>query len=257
MYHAAPSGVWMRTRLIQFEQRVLELEKMAEEVMVLAERFSNHEEIQPQLSIKTQTWYHAAHGFLEKVYPEKVEWLEHCIDGDQGMIAFVDMVHPWPLNELKPRHVYFLKSFATARGLVRGSLERAKSLEYDTLIHLSSALVTDEFDTAHQLSETAKGDESILRAAGMIGRVALERHLFTVAEAKAVTIEVNPSTKKATAQDAMNSLEKAGVITKIQKSELESLFRIGNNCAHPKESIKDKDIERLLQRGKELTVTIA
>jgi predicted transcriptional regulator len=59
----------------------------------------------------------------------------------------------------------------------------------------------------------------------MIGRVALERHLFTVAEAKAVTIEVNPPTKKATAQDAMNSLGKAGVITKIQKSELESLFR--------------------------------
>jgi len=72
----------VRTRLVQFEQRVAELEKMAEEVLALAVRFSKHEEVQPQLSIKTQTWFHAARGFMEKVYPEKVEWLEHlCRSG--------------------------------------------------------------------------------------------------------------------------------------------------------------------------------
>lgn len=246
----------MRTRLIQFEQRVLELEKMAEEIQILAADFAAFKVVQPRLSIKTQTWYLAAHGLLEKLYPEKVEWFENCFGGNAGMHMLINTVQATTLDEFHRNYRDFQASFATARGLVLGSLERAKSLEYDTLIHLSSALVSDEFYTAHQLLETAKGDESILRAAGMIGRVALERHLFTVAEGKAVTIEVNPPTKKATAQDVMNSLDKARVITKIQKSELESLFKIGNNCAHPKEAIRDKDVERLLQRGKELTVTI-
>lgn len=247
----------MRTRLIQFEERVVELEQMAEEIQRLAADFAKFtQEAQPRLSIKTHTWYLAAHGLLEKMWPEKVEWLENCFSGNVGMHMLINTVQASTLDQFHRNYRNFQESFATARGLVRGSLERAKSLEYDTLIHLSSALVSDEFDTAHQLLGTAKGDESILRAAGTIGRVALERHLFMVAEAKAVTIQVNPPTKKATGQDVMNSLEKAGVITKIQKSELESLFKIGNNCAHPKEAIKDKDIERLLQRGKELTVTI-
>lgn len=92
---------------------------------------------------------------------------------------------------------------------------------------------------------------------GTIGRVALERHLFNVADAKNVTIAINPPTKKkAEAQDVINSLEKSGVITKIQKSEIEGLFKIGNNCAHPKEPIKAEDIQRLLQRGKEPSTTI-
>ncbi|HZW93566.1 MAG TPA: hypothetical protein VFF64_11505 [Candidatus Eremiobacteraceae bacterium] len=44
------------------------------------------------------------------------------------------------------------------------------------MITLSSALVADEYDTAQQLFDGANGDESLLRAAGNIGRVALERH---------------------------------------------------------------------------------
>jgi hypothetical protein len=247
----------VRTRLIQFEQRVAELEKMADEVMALADKFSKHEEVQPQLSIKTQTWYHAARGFLEKVYPEKVEWFENCMYGQQGMFAFVDMVHPWPVNELKPNFFKFRQSFATSRGLLHGSVERAKSLEYDTVIKLSSALMADEYETAQQLFDPANGDESLLRAAGTIGRVALERHLFNVADSKQVAIQVNPPTKKKPdVQDVINSLEKSGVITQIQKSEIESLFRIGNNCAHPKEAIKAADIQRLLQRAKELSAIV-
>ena len=142
--------------------------------------------------------------------------------------------------------------------MILGSLERAKSLEFDTLIQLSSALVSDEFETSRQLLDAAKGDESILRAAGVIARVALERHLFTVADARGVTIEINPpNKKKAEGQDVLNSLGKATVITAIQKSELESLIRIGNNCAHPKESVKERDVERLVERAKEMAATIA
>jgi hypothetical protein len=247
----------MRTRLIQFEQRVAELELLAGEIEGLAYRFSmGNQGSQPDLSVKTRTWFFAAQGLLEKTYPEKVEWLEHLLGGETGMHKLIDTMDPSAGDKLPRDYREFRESFATARGLVVGSLERQKSLEYDALIQLSSALVSDEFETAHQLFEASKGDESILRAAGTIGRVALERHLFTVAEARNITIEINPPTKKATANDVINTLDKAGVITKIQKSEIESLFKVGNNCAHPKEAIRSGDIERLLLRGKELTSTI-
>jgi hypothetical protein len=125
------------------------------------------------------------------------------------------------------------------------------------LIQLSASLVSDEFETSRQLFDAAKGDESILRAAGTVARVALERHLFTIAEARSVKVEVNPPTKKhPEAQDAYNSLAKASVITAIQKSELETLFRIGNHCAHPKESIKAADVEKLIVQGREMAATI-
>ena len=75
MYDAV-KVVLMRTRLIQFEQRVAELEELAAEVDRLAELFSEgKQDSQPSLSTKCQIWRFGAQGFLEKLYPEKVEWL--------------------------------------------------------------------------------------------------------------------------------------------------------------------------------------
>ncbi|SRR6266496_2185467 len=246
----------MRTKLIQLEQRVQELEKMAREIGAMARKFeAGGNNLQPELSIKGRTWYLAALGLIEKLYPERAEWFENCYSSNGGMTKFLDAVSSTAFE--KRHYLNFLTSFAQARGLVLGSLERAKSLQFDALIQLSSALVSDEFETAHQLFDVAKGDESILRAAGTVARVALERHLHTIADARSVSIEVNPpNKKKPEAQDVINSLAKAGVITAIQKSELETLFRIGNHCAHPNEAVKASDVDRLIERGKGMAATI-
>ena len=65
-----------------------------------------------------------------------------------------------------------------------------------------------------------------------------------------------PNKKKAEAQDVIVSLRKAGVITAIQQSQLEMLFRIGNNCAHPQEIVNESDIERIITDGKQLASVI-
>ena len=247
----------MRTKLIQVEQRVAELEELARKVDTLATRFrrKDGEAAQPELSIKGHTWHLAAEGLIERLYPDKLDEFNYCYSGESGMYLFLSTVDHRELTHV--RYDNFVRSFAKARGLVIGSLERAKSLEFDMLIQLSASLVSDEFETSRQLFDAAKGDESILRAAGTVARVALERHLFTIAEARSVKVEVNPPTKKhPEAQDAYNSLAKASVITAIQKSELETLFRIGNHCAHPKESIKAADVEKLIVQGREMAATI-
>jgi hypothetical protein len=87
--------------------------------------------------------------------------------------------------------------------------------------------------------------------------VALERHLWTIVDSYGLVVVKNPPTKKkADTQDLLNTLVKASVVTPIQKSEMDSLFTIGNNCAHPKELVIKTDVERLIGRGRELASVI-
>jgi hypothetical protein len=103
----------------------------------------------------------------------------------------------------------------------------------------------------------AASEEVFIRACGVIARVALERHLFTVADARSLTIILNPPSKKhPDASDVVNTLSKAGVITPVQRSQLESLFSVANNCAHPKGPVLGADVERLIRDGKQLAATI-
>jgi exonuclease VII small subunit len=251
----------MRTKLIQLEERVRELELKAIEIESSASLFyDGNSLIQPSLHSRCHAWLLGAQGLLEKLYPEKLELFEHLYTGNEGVWRFIRTMERDSPNAItfSKNYTMFKSSFSEARGILIGSLERLKSREFDVVLQLSSALVLDEFETARQLFETAKGDESMLRAAGAVARVALERHLLTIADVRNIKIEVNPpSKKKAEAQDVLNSLAKANAITAVQKSELESLFKIGNCCAHPQESIRSTDVDRLIQRGKELLATIA
>jgi hypothetical protein len=121
---------------------------------------------------------------------------------------------------------------------------------------LSFAVAADEFDIAKSLFE-ASDDEPMVRASGVIARVALERHMFTVAEARSIPIQVNPPTKKkADVSDLLVSFVKTNFISSTQKSELDWLFSIGNNCAHPREPVRREDVSKLIARGKELAAII-
>ena len=58
------------------------------------------------------------------------------------------------------------------------------------------------------------------------------------------------------AADVLQALQKSSVITAIQKSHLESLFKVANNCAHPKEAVIYGDVERLIREGRQLASVI-
>ena len=78
-----------------------------------------------------------------------------------------------------------------------------------------------------------------------------------MADDRGIQVVVNPPTKKKPeAHDAIVSLKNAGVLTAVQQSQIESLFKIGNNCAHPKEQVVATDIERLIKEGKQLASII-
>jgi hypothetical protein len=150
----------------------------------------------------------------------------------------------------------FLRLFSKARALLQSCVAELESRELPIRAQLSFTVAADEFDTAGQLLGASNG-EPIFRASGVIARVALERHLFTVAESRSIKIQVNPPTKKKPdVEDVITTLVKQSVITPIQDSELRSLFKVGNNCAHPKEPVNAADVGRLIERGRALASVI-
>jgi hypothetical protein len=81
--------------------------------------------------------------------------------------------------------------------------------------------------------------------------------LFTVADSRKLSIIKNPPTKKhPDVEDVLQTLQKSGVITAIQKSQFDSLFKVANNCAHPKEAVLQADVERLIRDGRQLASVV-
>jgi hypothetical protein len=151
----------------------------------------------------------------------------------------------------------FWEGFRKSRSLVRASEDELLSRELPILTRLSFSVAESEFDNAERLVSENRNNEVMIRAGGVIGRIALERHLWTVADSRGLTIAKNPPTKKVPdVSDLLNTLVKEAAITQVQRSQLDSLFSVANNCAHPKEIIRVEDVERLIRDGRILASVV-
>lgn len=263
----------MKTNLVQLEKTIQNIEKLADEVLNLAEKLSKGNNIQPELSIKTQRWYRGARELLIQNDFSGIKEFEYCYNStdNRGQRDFTDIeqytqkgtnsyrnTKLWTSeSEGKEYFGLFQKHFQKARALFISLLDEMNSKELLMKSELSFAVAADEFVTARTIFNDNRQDETALRVSGFITRIALERHLLTVADSRLIEIEVNPKNKKrADTNDILTTLKKLNVINAIQKSELKSLFTIGNNCAHPKEKIEKEDVDRLIKRAHELSSVI-
>jgi hypothetical protein len=275
--------VTVETKLVHVQKRIDDLEALANEVAALAARLKDDEKVQPDLSVNGQRWYRGAREILVQAKSSALEEFDQCYDSSKVPLRpgtthrgghFTDIEQYISIgthNSWDQRHWFgdekqqnrenyhglFCKEFQKARALLLSVIDEIWSRELPVKTQLSFELVADEFATAERILQEAKGQEVFHRVSGVIARVALERHLFTVADQRAIVITVNPpQKKKPEAQDAIVSLRKAAVITAIQQSQLEMLFKIGNNCAHPQEIIDPVDIEKMINEGKHLASVI-
>lgn len=250
----------MQTKLIQLQNRIDELENVAWEVQTLADQFIQGGAVQPRLSQQGERWYRGCRELMVQQNFSGLGDFDDCYSGrgqSISQIIHLDKFEPEPMLTKEHTIKWFKYNLQQARALVNSVTEEIKSRELPIESALSLTLSADEFDKAQGLYEVSKGDEPLLRAAGVVTRVALERHLFTIAETRKIKILLNPPSKKrAEAEDVITTLYKAGAITPIQQSELQTLFKIANNCAHPKEAIKTGDVERLIKRARELASAI-
>ena len=241
----------MQTKLLQLEQRIAELEALATEITELVRKYVAGDDVQPALNIKGQSWYRGGRELLvQQDYSGQKEF------DNIWATVMKDVIEGNVLTDALSAGNYFPQAFRAARALLAAVVDEIRSRELPVKSQLSLAVSTDEFEKALELLG-ASNDEVIIRASGVVARVALERHLFTVADTHSITIQVNPpNKKKPEAQDVLNTLAKHNVITPIQKSELEGLFKVGNACAHPGERITSRDVGRLINNGRELASLI-
>lgn len=275
----------MNTKLIQLQQRIKYLDELAEEVYKLAEELSDGQNPQPKLAQKGQAWYRGCRELMVQNNFSGLEefdscynsQIEHAREGHKYQRSFTDIeqyivigldykaekeIKPVVMSEsdVRKNKEYFglfSKYFRTARVLSSSLVEEIISRELPIISQLSFEVAADEFETAEILLKNSKGDEAFVRASGVISRVALERHLLTVIDSRGLQIILNPPTKKKpTSDDLLVTLNKNTVITAIQKKEMESLFTIGNNCAHPKEQVKVDDVKKLIEGGRSIAAII-
>jgi hypothetical protein len=259
----------MKTKLLQIEIRIAELEKLADEILKLGEDLSNGKIHQPEFLTKTQRWYRGSRAILEENNFSGIDEFNYCYisEDDRHRRSFTDIekysmiganshknANLWNSpNQGKEYFGLFSEYFQKARSLLLSSVEEILSRELPIKTQLSLSIVSDEIDTAKNILKENSSDEVGLRLSGFITRIALERHLLTVANSRSIIIELNPPKKKThNTNDILTSLAKHNIINPIQKSELESLFTIGNNCAHPKEDVTLSDVTRLVERTQEL-----
>ena len=253
----------MATQLRQLSVRIEELERLANEVYEAAALF---EKGYPTVSVKGQRWYRGAREILVQQRSSALKEFNECYESPNPYAAdirdYFDLASRPSAVPLTPeawKHQFnaFNHLFQRARSLLLSVFEEIISREMPIKTQLSLEVAASEFDAAESILLESKDEEVFLRASGVIARVALERHLFTVAEKSGVEIVKNPPSKrKADVSDVVNSLVKENLVSPIQRSDLNSLFVIANNCAHPKEAIKSADVERLIRRGRELASDI-
>jgi hypothetical protein len=251
------------SHLKQLEARIKELDKLYAEVLLAAQA---HADGDPKgtadLKQKAEEWYRGARGLLERENFSGLQAFNWCYDAyypdiyDKTKMTrafssisyFIDAgYNPMSTKSSLP---YFCDTMAKARALLNASVSEVKSRELSVLGELSFVVAADEFETAANLLQSSQ-EETIIRASGVVARVALERHFRTVAQEHGVSIVRNPPTKAhPDFTDITLSLKNAGVVTEVQRARLDVLYRIGNNCAHPKETVNRHDVEELIRDGK-------
>ena len=194
----------MNPKLLQPEQRIQELESLGDAVANLAEKQSKNEIAQPELNTKGQRWYRGAREILVQQTVASLAEFEQYYG--RLIKSVIDGGFDVPGDPI--RYQYFVGDFARARALLIAVTEEIKSPELPLKTQLSFAISADEFERALELVDSSGGDEILLRAGGVVGRVALERHLWTVAESHGLTVVKNPpAKKKADTQDLLTTRE--------------------------------------------------
>ncbi len=155
---------------------------MADDLAALAERRFAGQGVQPEFSIKGQQWYRAARELLVQAQYSGLQELTDCYDGSierggKKMRAFTDIERTIALPDGPPidaDHVrLFTSFFKKALSLVLALEQEILSRELPIVTQLSFALAADEFEEAEFLFSESRGDDVLVRVAGVLARIAL------------------------------------------------------------------------------------
>ncbi len=182
-------------KLTQLEARIVTLDKLSNEVFVLAQNMSQLQDVQPELSIKGESWIRGARELLVQIKFSGLKDFDDCYKKystifnkqERDFSDIESYINRGTSNTNKFKNFAeaqeyfdrFKECFLKSKSLLASALEEMKSRELPIKTLLSYSVSSDELITAEELLNSST-EETIIRASGVVARVALERYLFTV-----------------------------------------------------------------------------
>ena len=178
-----------------------------------------------------QTWFSLSCRLIERIMPERLkEFKEYYSDGlttDQSNTMsnyFLKKGSFYSSFQEEVKH--YIESFKMQLSILSGVVSCFDSSLLDIQSEIYYEYQEDEIEAAVEVLKIN------VRAAGIIGRLVIEKHLKTIAEKRLIAVQSkqhNPGLA-----DYILALRRFGCIQEPEKKKLEYLKEIGNKCAHDK-----------------------
>lgn len=202
-------------------------------------------ELQHKALDELEQWYSKAYPLVSEYSPErKEEFRERYNRLTKAIEVDIHYIRENDISGLGTLKTTAQNSLSYLIRVIKAIPNRVEAEELKAKENVSSYMVSEEIQRAKQLF-----DEDHIRAAGVIGGVALERHLTTLCETSEQDLEFGY-------MDGISSLattlSDANEIGDDDQRLLEYLGGIRNKCGHASEEEPEKrEVERMLNQTDE------
>ena len=206
-----------------------------EELVSKGQTFINKINPNPSIDfqIEYQAWYSLACRLIDRLMPERLSEFKSCYldddpkTGNYYSMSLFFLKKGGFYSSFQEYIPYYKENYLRQLSILAGVFSCIDSSLLDIKGEIIYEYQEDEIEAAREVSKIS------LRAAGIIGRVVIEKHLKTIAEEH--TIEVKSCFKSPGLSDYITALRTGLIIQEPEKKKLEYLKEIGNKCAHEKE----------------------
>lgn len=223
------------------KQRVEELKKTSKKLEDLALKLRNDLSVRQMLLEEYQKWYRAARELMRHHASSGLPEFDKAYGGSENNIGFYINNYERPSQYAdEPNYkIHFERPFLHQVALLAALPAEIEARHYSFLKELSSNISLGELEQAEILLSN-----NFERAAGVVARVALERHIKTIFQTEIVSKSIPKFNQ------CLIELKKRRVFEERQCKQLAALYNIGNDCAHADKSVSKEEVAKLIREVK-------
>jgi len=188
-----------------------------------------------------ELWYNQALTLISTYLPKREPDFVQAYTNLSSIIHFDDCNY----TKFERYNSRLRRNLTTQQNLLKSIPPKLGTEELRVRKGISEEVATEEVHQAKKLLE-----DNLIRPAGVIAGVAIERHLLTVCEVSERDVEYEYDYGINALAEALYN---ADVISKTQHGQIEYLSKLRNKCAHAdKEEPSQSEVERLVTQTEDL-----
>lgn len=228
------------------KQRVEDLVEDAKKIDELAVKLQSDLSVRQILLTEHQKWYRTVRALMKvNEFSGLLEFDEAYGGPGNNFDYYINYYDSSPSDVYDPNYEnHFKIPFDTQVALLSALPSEIQGKNVSFLRTLSSDISTSELEEAQKLLEN-----NFERAAGVVARVALERHIKTIYQTE---IGAQPIPKF---DQCIIELTKKGIFEERHRKHLAAIYNIGSDCAHAGKNITKEEIAQLIKDANAVVTT--